>query len=118
MTCPPPPPEPAAWVDAGPVTDFEPGAGRRLTAGDVALAVFRGPGDRFHALADRCPHAGAPLSTGALRDGVVVCAWHGWRFDPETGRCANVGWGAPVPLHAVRVEDGRVLVSLVPLPGA
>lgn len=32
-----------------------------------------------------CPCTGGPLGDGALRDGVLVCPWHGWRFDPITG---------------------------------
>ncbi|MEM9492884.1 MAG: Rieske (2Fe-2S) protein, partial [Myxococcota bacterium] len=32
------------------------------------------------AIDNRCPHEGYPLSTGALKDGIVTCAWHNWKF--------------------------------------
>lgn len=34
-----------------------------------------------------CPHNRGPLAQGWLRDGVLVCPWHWYRFDVETGRC-------------------------------
>ena len=35
----------------------------------------------------RCPHAGNPLSEGEVVGDSLVCAYHGWRFDLETGAC-------------------------------
>ncbi|GAA2547848.1 Rieske (2Fe-2S) protein [Pseudonocardia hydrocarbonoxydans] len=35
-----------------------------------------------------CPHNQGPLDQGWLRDGrVVVCPWHWYRFDLDTGEC-------------------------------
>ena len=33
-----------------------------------------------------CPHQGGPLDEAALEGSSVVCPWHGYRFDCETGR--------------------------------
>jgi nitrite reductase/ring-hydroxylating ferredoxin subunit len=43
--------------------------------------------DRF------CPHEGADLSRGHVRDGVLYCPWHNLAFDLETGRspCTTLG---------------------------
>jgi isorenieratene synthase len=39
------------------------------------------------AVLNRCPHMGAPLSEGSLRDGALVCPWHGLRVGAgEHGR--------------------------------
>lgn len=40
-------------------------------------------------LEDECPHRLAPLSAGRVVDGVIECAYHGWRFD-GTGACTLV----------------------------
>ena len=32
-------------------------------------------------LADRCPHRGAQLSLGRVRDGALQCPYHGWRWE-------------------------------------
>lgn len=50
--------------------------------------IFRG-GRRLGAVADRCPHRGAPLSLGRTREGCLECPYHGWRFD-EDGECRGI----------------------------
>ena len=40
------------------------------------LSVWRS-GGRTSAVINRCPHMGAPLSEGRVRDGVLSCPWHG-----------------------------------------
>lgn len=39
-----------------------------------------------HALIDTCPHNGARLSEGVVRDGCITCPAHLWRFSLTTGR--------------------------------
>ena len=71
-------------------------------------------GDAFFALADRCPHRGAPLCAGSVatavdvRDGAVVlgtpnatvrCPWHKWEFDIPTGRALSDEQAARTPLR-------------------
>ncbi len=53
------------------------------------LALFRDGAGRPGALLDRCPHRNAPLSCGRVRDGLLECCYHGWRFDGE-GACRLV----------------------------
>jgi len=80
----------------------------------------------LHALADRCPHRGAPLCSGRIatpievRDGrlelgsrasILRCPWHKWEFEIATGRCL-VDERLRVRTYAVRVEDDEVVVSL------
>ena len=38
-----------------------------------------------HAITDICPHNGASLSEGIIRDGCVTCASHLWRFSLHDG---------------------------------
>ncbi len=41
---------------------------------------------RYAALDNRCPHQGGPLGEGSIEQGYLRCPWHGWDFDPLTGR--------------------------------
>ncbi len=41
-----------------------------------------------------CPHLAGPLLEGVITDGRVVCPWHRYRFDLDSGRCETVP-GAP-----------------------
>ncbi len=41
------------------------------------IAFYRGAEGRLAAVEDFCPHRGAPLSLGHVKDGVLVCGYHG-----------------------------------------
>ena len=41
---------------------------------------------QYAALDNRCPHQGGPLGEGTIEDGLLRCPWHGWDYDPLTGR--------------------------------
>ena len=45
------------------------------------------------------------------KDGEIVCAWHGFRFDAATGACRLYAGAPPATARAVKVEGGRVLVK-------
>lgn len=79
------------------------------------LVVFRA-GDQISVLRDHCPHRGAPLSHGRVKDGAIACPYHGWRFDPE-GRCIEVPGALSCPnvratALPIRLEAGLVWTSL------
>jgi nitrite reductase/ring-hydroxylating ferredoxin subunit len=95
--------------DLGEAPDLEPGQAVRVELAGRGVAVFRTE-DGLFGLDDTCPHASGPLSQGVLRDGCVVCPWHGWRFDLRTGACAVVP-GVRTRSYDVRIEDGRLLVA-------
>ena len=57
-----------------------------VAAGDLGIAVFR-VDDEIHAFENACPHEGNPLVEGEVLGGTLTCAYHGWRFDLETGAC-------------------------------
>lgn len=42
-------------------------------------------GHTVRAYSADCPHAGAPLEEGALRNGKIICPWHKAAFDVATG---------------------------------
>ena len=103
----------------------EAGALRVVEVGNHRVGLFR-VGDSVHALADRCPHRGAPLCSGAIAtpigvdrgeltvgepDSVIRCPWHKWEFDIATGRC-TVDEHLRVRRYAVRIEGDDVVVSL------
>jgi 3-phenylpropionate/trans-cinnamate dioxygenase ferredoxin subunit len=104
-----------------------PGRGERrmVEVGGRRNGLFR-VGDELHALADRCPHRGAPLCSGSVatsidvRDGELVlgtpngtlrCPWHKWEFDIASGR-ALADDRLRVRRYAVSVHGAEVVVSL------
>lgn len=93
------------WIDLGPLADFPAEAPVLRKEGGHRYACVR-LGDEVHALDDRCPHQGYPLSQGDVKGGVLTCAWHNWKFELGSGACAF--GGEPVRRYPTRVEDGRV----------
>lgn len=79
-------------------------AGRRL-----ALVRL---GEVVHAVDDECPHAGGPLSQGAVLDGTIICPYHTWMFDLASGACVAGGRSASVAVYAARVVGADVWVEL------
>src|SRR5580693_7048706 len=73
------------------------------------------------AFADRCPHRHCPLTLGHCEEGVLQCAYHGWRFDPS-GQCVEIpalGPGAVLPPNArltaaAGVAEAHGIVFLTP----
>jgi nitrite reductase/ring-hydroxylating ferredoxin subunit len=65
------------------------------------------------AVTDVCAHRRTALSGGLVRDGILTCPGHFWRYDLRTGQCLN----RPdrVASYECRVVDGWVDV-LVPDP--
>ncbi|GEK50034.1 aromatic ring-hydroxylating oxygenase subunit alpha [Vreelandella venusta] len=53
------------------------------------LVFFRGDESRVAAVEDFCPHRGAPLSLGFVRDGKLVCGYHGLEMNCS-GKCDSM----------------------------
>lgn len=96
------------WTAICRVDDI-PRLGARRVARDqgLAVAVFRASDDRVHALLDRCPHRGGPLSQGIVFGDRVACPLHNWSIGLADG-CAAAPDEGSTPCFAVRVEDGQV----------
>ena len=56
----------------------------------IPLLVGRRNDGALFALRDLCPHRGIPLSAGWFDGETVQCKYHGWRFEPCSGRCEEI----------------------------
>jgi len=86
-----------------------------VTVEDRHILLLRANG-HIRALDSRCPHMGYPLSQGTIKDGVLRCHWHHWRFDMASGGCFTEG-GDDVAVFPLELRDGEVWVSPIPLDG-
>lgn len=91
------------------LADLPAGKPRLVRAEGQRLACVR-RGERIDVVDDRCPHEGHPLSMGLVRDGVLTCPWHNWKFDLGTGRC--LFGGEAVRHYPVEVVNDEVFVDL------
>ncbi|MEH7384479.1 aromatic ring-hydroxylating dioxygenase subunit alpha [Bacillus sp. JJ1521] len=83
------------------------------------IVLFRTE-EGIHAFKDLCIHRGAALSLGCVKDGQLVCPYHGWEYNAD-GDCTKIPQlpeGRKIPLKAkaikysCREEYGYVWVNL------
>ena len=74
------------------------------------LACFRDTDGSATVLPDRCLHRNAPLSLGRVDRGVLVCPYHGWRYD-GAGRVVDIPSQALARdyVHCLAPYDSREL---------
>ena len=68
-------------------------------------------GGRLGALENRCPHQGGPVGEGSIENGWLRCPWHGYDYDPLTGRPPE-GFTDAVAAYAVEEREDGVYVRL------
>jgi sulfoxide reductase heme-binding subunit YedZ len=103
------------WLDAGDPDDIPDGRAVIIAPqGKERIAVFR-DGDKIAALSSVCRHQNGPLGEGHVRDGCVVCPWHGWEYRLEDGR-APAPFTEKIATYPVRLIEGRIQVRAEPLP--
>jgi phenylpropionate dioxygenase-like ring-hydroxylating dioxygenase large terminal subunit len=56
----------------------------------IPMLLGRKRDGSLFALRDVCPHRGIPLSAGWFDGETVQCKYHGWRFEPCSGRCEEI----------------------------
>jgi 3-phenylpropionate/trans-cinnamate dioxygenase ferredoxin component len=84
---------------------------QRVRAEGDAVCLIRYK-DEISAVSDICTHQHFSMSLGdLLPDGTLQCAWHGARYDCQTGEVRQVPATSPLPVFQVRLEGDTVLVG-------
>jgi nitrite reductase/ring-hydroxylating ferredoxin subunit len=83
-----------------------------VQANGHSIALFFHEGE-FHAVDNRCPHMGFPLSKGSVEDGILTCHWHHARFELGCGDTFDP-FADDVQTYPVEVRDGEVYVRPEP----
>jgi len=100
---------PEAFTAVADSTDIADGAMKRVQHDDLDLLIVRQHG-QLCALAHSCAHLGGPLSEGTLKEGSVVCPWHGSEFALHDGHVINGPATQNQPCLDVREQAGRIEV--------
>ena len=88
---------------------------------NVPMAVRRSNGERVclvrtgnevAAISNVCTHQEFEMALGdAPGDGTIECAWHGARFDIQSGIVLQGPATDPLPIYDVILHDGAVLIG-------
>ena len=77
------------WQPVANSSDLGVGQVRAATLLETELVVARFVSGEVLVADVACPHKGARLSHGCIREGELMCPYHGWRFSP-TGACQSI----------------------------
>jgi thiamine pyrophosphate-dependent acetolactate synthase large subunit-like protein/nitrite reductase/ring-hydroxylating ferredoxin subunit len=98
------------WYKVAGPNDVAAGTVKEVKAGTRTIALTHLDG-QYGAIDGQCPHQGGPLAEGTFEDGLLRCPWHGWGFDPKTGKSADAHHG-DVEAYEVEVRDDGVYVAV------
>jgi nitrite reductase/ring-hydroxylating ferredoxin subunit len=119
-------------VAIGRFAELADGDYRVVAVDGFEVGVFR-IGDKVIAYKNECPHAGGPVCQGKIFHQIeealtpdmksaglrhskrrnVVCPWHGYEFDIETGRHPGDPRMRLTPVRAA-VREGEIVVEIEP----
>jgi NAD(P)H-dependent nitrite reductase small subunit len=94
--------------------NLPPGESRCVDVGPIQVGVFR-DADSVFAIDNICPHRGAPLHEGFVKDGYVTCPWHQWQFQLQDGVCRNIPQMRTAS-YPVDIRDGVIWIDIT-IPG-
>lgn len=108
------------WTKVAELDELADGRVKSASAGNVQIALVRFNG-QYSAMDNHCPHQRGPLGEGSIEKGVdgkcwLRCPWHGWDFDPLTGKPPGGHEDAGQQLFAVEQRADGVYVGTPPEP--
>ena len=68
-------------------------------------------GDQVYGLSNSCPHMGCSFERGILREYLVMCPCHGWKFDIRNGQYQENG-AITLSTYACKILNGRVYIKI------
>ena len=93
------------WHQVAAIDVPDDGRVRSVVVDGRSIALAR-CGERLGALENRCPHQGGPLGEGSIERGWLRCPWHGYDYDPVSGRPPEGFSDAPAAFAVEERADG------------
>ncbi len=104
------------WHKVAELNELPEGRVKTVTAETKSMALTHING-QYAAMDNHCPHQGGPLGEGSIEraaDGQcwLRCPWHGWDFDPLTGRPPGGHEDSGQALYPVEVRQDGIYLGL------
>lgn len=111
------PPVPDGWYRAVFSDELAAGEAKPLAILGLDLVVWRGEDGRVRVADAFCPHLGAHLGHGGrVEQNDLVCPFHAWRWNGDSGRCVGIPYAKRIPPNAclrtftVREQNGYAML--------
>lgn len=98
------------WYKIDPLPDISIPFIKKIKAGrkSICLVSFEA---KFYAVSAKCPHASADMSEGLCVRKLIVCPYHRYTYDLETGK-GGEGQNDFIETYPVEVRDDGVYVGV------
>jgi nitrite reductase (NADH) small subunit len=105
-----------SWTSLCDLTELKEGQGKYVEIGGFQLAVVLNKGAVF-VTDNTCPHAGGNLSAGHIEDDCIICPWHAWPFNLQTGELRDMP-GCAISTYKTRLvsPEGKPPIVQADLP--
>ena len=105
-----------SWFKVAEKDELVDGRVKSATAGSQSIALVHFDG-QYSAMDNKCPHQGGPLGEGSIEKGIedkcwLRCPWHGWDFDPLTGKPPGGHEDTGQALFDVDIRDDGIYVGV------
>ncbi len=109
-------PETLDWISVGRIEDLPEGRVKTVTARTTSICLVHFDG-QWAAMNNHCPHQKGPLGEGSIEKGIddkcwIRCPWHGWDFDPLTGKPPGGHEDTGQQMYPVEIRDGEIFVGI------
>ena len=104
------------WCKVAEKREVAEGRVKSVHAEGVTLALVHFNG-QYAAMDNKCPHQGGPLGEGSIERGDgkqcwLRCPWHGWDFDPLTGKPPGGHEDSGQKMYPVEVREDGIYIGL------
>ena len=108
------------WHKVAELDEVIEGRVKSVTAGSQSIALVHFDG-QWAAMDNRCPHQGGPLGEGSIEKGLgdqcwLRCPWHGWDFDPLTGKSPGGHEDSGQEMFDVEIREDGIYVAVPAQP--
>ena len=97
-------------VLVGAVDEVPEGERKLIDVDGLSIGVFHHNGE-WIALRNYCLHRAGPVCTGPLEGDTLVCPWHGYQYDINTGKLL-IDPSVKLEKYPVEVRDGQVYARI------
>ncbi len=99
------------WYKVAELIDIHKPFIKKVKAGGKGICLVGYEGS-IYAISATCPHAGAELSGGWCREGKIICPFHRYSYNLQTGK-GDPGQNDYVDTYPVEVRQDGVYVGVI-----
>jgi nitrite reductase/ring-hydroxylating ferredoxin subunit len=97
-------------VAVGRADDIPDGERKIIEVENLSIGIFHHEG-QWYAVRNSCLHRGGPVATGALKDGILTCPWHGYQYHLTSGELLSDP-KARLAMYPVELRDGEIHLQI------